>query len=128
VSRAFTRAERNSLAGDHSRRLNLSSISTTCWASTPCARASSRWRLVRSDASSNYLGTYTFDSLQAFQANQPSNYTRRIGDPNIAYQNLQSGFYCRTIFGFGELTVSPGVRYEVQTHVTTTATWDPVSA
>ena len=32
-------------------------------------------------------GTYTFDNLQAFLANQPSNYTRRLGDPNIAYRN-----------------------------------------
>src|ERR1700730_10511851 len=35
----------------------------------------------RSDATSNYLGTYTFDSLTAYETN-PSNYTRRIGDPS----------------------------------------------
>lgn len=38
----------------------------------------------RSDATSNYLGLYTFDSLAAYEASQPRNYTRRIGDPSIA--------------------------------------------
>ena len=72
----------------------------------------------RSDASSNYLGTYTFDTLQAFLANQPSNYTRRIGDPSIAYQNLQGGIYLQDDIRVRKnLTLSPGVRYEAQTHV-----------
>ena len=30
-----------------------------------------------SNAASDYLGTFTFNNLQAYQANQPSNYTRR---------------------------------------------------
>ncbi|HEX8029295.1 MAG TPA: carboxypeptidase-like regulatory domain-containing protein, partial [Vicinamibacterales bacterium] len=36
----------------------------------------SRWR---SDDQSNYLGTYTFESLEAYDAGTPRNYTRRIG-------------------------------------------------
>jgi hypothetical protein len=71
-----------------------------------------------SNASSNYLGTYTFDTLQAYLANQPSNYTRRLGDPNIAYQNLQAGFYVQDDIRVRKsLTLSPGVRYEAQAHV-----------
>ena len=35
----------------------------------------------RSDESDNYLGTYTFESLEAFEAGRPRSYTRRIGDP-----------------------------------------------
>jgi len=72
----------------------------------------------RSDASSNYLGTYTFSSLEAFQAQQPSNYTRRLGDPNISYKNLQAAVYVQDDIRLRKnLTLSPGVRYEAQTHV-----------
>ena len=72
----------------------------------------------RSNASSNYLGSYTFESLQAFLANQPSNYTRRIGDPNLSYQNFQGGIYAQDDIRLTKnLTMSPGVRYERQTHV-----------
>ena len=71
-----------------------------------------------SNSTSNYLGTYTFESLEAYQANQPRSYTRRIGDPNIDYFNLQGGLYVQDdIRVRRNLTLSPGMRYEVQTHV-----------
>ena len=35
----------------------------------------------RSDESDNYLGTYTFESLETFDARRPRSYTRRIGEP-----------------------------------------------
>ena len=80
----------------------------------------------RSDASSNYLGTYTFDNLDAYLANRPSNYTRRIGDPNLSYQNVQVGFYVQDDIRLRKnLTLSPGVRYEAQTHVGGTANIGP---
>ena len=41
--------------------------------------------------SRNYLGTYTFASLADYEAGRPSNYTRRIGDPNVRYTNVQVG-------------------------------------
>jgi len=47
----------------------------------------------RSDDTSNYLGTYTFASLAAFNAGTPSVYTRRIGDPRITYSSWQVGAY-----------------------------------
>ena len=72
----------------------------------------------RSDSSSNYLGTYTFESLEAFEAGRPRSYTRRIGDPNINYFNLQAGFYLQDDIRLRpNLTLTPGVRYEIQTHV-----------
>ncbi len=76
----------------------------------------SRWE--RSDAFSNYLGTYTFESLAAFEAGTPRSYTRRLGDPNIDYFNLQGAYYIQDDIRIRPgLTLSPGVRYEVQTHV-----------
>jgi carboxypeptidase family protein len=72
----------------------------------------------RSDSTSNYLGTYTFENLAAYAANKPRSYTRRIGDPRIDYFNLQGGLYVQDdIRVRRNLTLSPGVRYEAQTHV-----------
>ena len=72
----------------------------------------------RTDATTNYLGTYTFESLDAFEQNRPRSYTRRIGDPNISYVNLQSGIYFQDdIRVRRNLSLSPGIRYELQTHV-----------
>jgi hypothetical protein len=71
-----------------------------------------------SDNTSNYLGTYTFENLDAFEANLPRSYSRRIGDPNVDYSNLQGGLYLQDdIRVRRNLTLSPGVRYELQTHV-----------
>jgi Carboxypeptidase regulatory-like domain len=71
-----------------------------------------------SDATSNYLGTYTFESLDAYEASQPRSYTRRVGDPTIQYFNLQGSMYVQDdIRVRRNLTLSPGVRYEMQTHV-----------
>jgi hypothetical protein len=75
----------------------------------------SRWR---SDDSSNYLGTYTFESLEAFDAGRPRSYTQRIGDPNLKYENYQGAFYVQDDFRIRRnLTLSAGVRYEAQTHI-----------
>jgi hypothetical protein len=72
----------------------------------------------RSDLTSNYLGTYTFESLTAFQAGLPRSYTRRVGDPTIEYSNVQGGLYVQDDIRVRRgLTLSPGVRYELQTHV-----------
>jgi len=72
----------------------------------------------RSDTSSNYLGTYTFASLADFDAGIPLSFTRRIGDPNVSYFNLQASAYLQDDIRVRKgLTLSPGVRYEAQTHL-----------
>jgi len=72
----------------------------------------------RTDSESNYLGTYVFESLPAFEAGRPRSYTRRIGDPRINYSNVQAGLYIQDDFKVRKgLTLTGGVRYEAQTHV-----------
>src|SRR5207245_7220019 len=89
---AFTSGGAQRAGGDHSRTLNIASDLDYV-----LGRHSFRTGLVldgswyHSDATANYLGTYTFDNLDAYALNQPSNYARRIGDPHIAYDNVQGG-------------------------------------
>ena len=64
------------------------------------------------------LGTYTFSSLDAFNAGTPSTYTQRIGNPLVDYVNAQAALYVQDDIRIRKsVTLSPGVRYEVQTHL-----------
>jgi hypothetical protein len=69
----------------------------------------------RTDVASNYLGTFTFETLADYLAGTPRSYTRRTGDPNIRYTSIQTGFYIQDdIRVRRNLTLSPGLRYETQ--------------
>jgi hypothetical protein len=73
---------------------------------------------VRSNDTINYLGTYTFESLDHFVEGRPRSYTRRIGDPNIRYKNAQGAVYVQDDIRIRRnFTVSAGMRYEAQTHI-----------
>ena len=119
VNDAFTSGGAQVTGGDHARRVNLGS-------DLDYVRGRNSWRTGialdaawnRSDAQSNYFGTYTFDNLAAFNAGLPSNYTRRIGDPQLSYRMFQAALYLQDDFRpVKNLTLSAGVRYELQTHV-----------
>jgi hypothetical protein len=75
-------------------------------------------RHYRSDEASNYLGTYIFSSREDYDTGRPRNYTQRLGDPLVAYSHLEAGLYVQDDFRLRQnLTFSPGLRYEAQTHV-----------
>jgi carboxypeptidase family protein len=119
VNDAFTRGGAQIAGGQHSRAVGLGSDLDyvrgmhTIRAGMQIDAAS--WR---SNDSSNYLGTYTFESLDAFREGRPRSYTRRLGDPNIRYQNVQAGVYVQDDARVRRsLTLSAGMRYEAQTHV-----------
>ena len=79
-----------------------------------------------SDDAANYLGTYTFESLAAFQAGTPRSYTRRDGNAAISYKNVQAGVYLQDDIRLRKnLTLSPGIRYELQTHLTDVNNFGP---
>jgi hypothetical protein len=72
----------------------------------------------RSDARTNYFGTYTFPSLADYQAGRPATYTQRTGDPLVSYAQWQAGVYLQDDWRVRQnLTVSLGVRQEFQTHL-----------
>ena len=70
------------------------------------------------DSETNYLGTYVFAGLPEFEARTPRSYSRRLGDPSLNYSNVQGGLYIQDDFKIRKnLTITGGVRYELQTHV-----------
>ncbi|HEX6162863.1 MAG TPA: TonB-dependent receptor [Vicinamibacterales bacterium] len=119
VLEAFTRGGAQVAGGQHGNTIVLGS-------DLDYVRGNHTWRFglqadgsrYRSDDRSNYLGTYTFESLDAYDAGTPRSYTRRIGDPNIAYNYLQASLYAQDdIRVRRNLTLSAGLRYEAQSHV-----------
>jgi len=75
-------------------------------------------RHYRTDSVSNYLGTFIFSNGETFLNGRPRNFTQRIGDPLIVYSHLEGGAYVQDDIRLRpNLTFSPGLRYEMQTHV-----------
>jgi hypothetical protein len=119
VNDAFTRGGAQISGGQHSRSIGIGSdldyVRGIHTVRAGIQIDAARWR---SNDTSNYLGTFTFESLDAFLAGQPRSYTQRIGDPNIRYANIQGGIYIQDDARVRRnLTLSAGARYEVQTHV-----------
>ncbi len=119
VNDAFTSGGAQRAGGRHTRTFTLQS-------DLDYVRGIHSWRVgvqfdggrYGSDEASNYLGTYTFENLPTYEAGEPRTYTRRIGDPNIWYWNMQSGVYLQDDIRVRKtLTLSPGVRFEAQTHL-----------
>ncbi len=72
----------------------------------------------RSDSRTNYLGTYTFASLADYQDTRPSTYTKRVGDPLVEYSHWQAGVFLQDDWRVRKnLTISGGLRHELQTHL-----------
>jgi hypothetical protein len=80
----------------------------------------------RADLRNNYLGTYVFSSLAAFEAGTPLLYTRSVGDPRLSFFHARTGVYFQDDLRIRKgLTLSPGLRYSYQTDVDDTAAFEP---
>jgi len=116
---AFTRGGAQRAGGQHTRALTAAS-DLDYVRGIHSYRAGLEFNVlrVRADDTTNYLGTYTFESPEAFDEGRPRSYTQRIGDPNIRYNNLQGSAYVQDDMRLRRnLTFSAGMRYEAQTHV-----------
>jgi Carboxypeptidase regulatory-like domain len=72
----------------------------------------------RSDEVRNPWGTFTFSSLEAYEAGRPATFSQRIGDPLVEFNQIQFGWYVQDdIRARKDLTVSVGLRHEVQSHL-----------
>ncbi len=66
----------------------------------------------------NTGGTFTFSGLDAFNAAQPTTFTRNVGDPQVAVSQWQGAIYFQDDYRLRrELTVSGGIRVEAQQHI-----------
>ena len=67
---------------------------------------------------SNGNGTYTFTSLDAYNAGTPATYTIRVGDPLVDYSQTRAGWFLQDDFRPSRtLQLSFGLRQEIQTQV-----------
>jgi len=66
----------------------------------------------------NTTGTFTFSSLDAYAAGRPTTFTRNAGNPAVSIAQAQLGLYVQDdIHVRKDLTVSAGLRQEVQSHI-----------
>jgi hypothetical protein len=74
--------------------------------------------LYRTSELRNSGGTFTFASLDAYDAGMPTTYSRNAGDPRVAISQAQLGLYVQDdIRARKDLTVSAGLRQEYQSLV-----------
>jgi Carboxypeptidase regulatory-like domain len=66
----------------------------------------------------NANGTFTFSSMDDYLAGRPGTYSRRVGDPQVAYSQFEAGWYIQDDFRVSKnLSASVGIRQEVQTNM-----------
>jgi Carboxypeptidase regulatory-like domain/TonB dependent receptor len=66
----------------------------------------------------NNAGTFTFSSLEAFDAALPTSFTQRNGQVNTRFRQYQLGLYWQDDIRLNnKLSVSVGIRNEMQSHI-----------
>jgi hypothetical protein len=116
---AFTAGGAQVAGGRHSRDLNLASdLDYVRGRHSVRGGVAIDGNWFHSDDTSNYLGTYTFESLETYLQGRPRSFIKRIGDPNLSFANAQAAVYLQDDVRIRKsLTLTVGGRYEAQTHV-----------
>jgi Carboxypeptidase regulatory-like domain len=66
----------------------------------------------------NAGGTFTFASLDDYNAGRPTTFQRNVGDPNVKVSLVQTGIYVQDDFrARKDLTISGGLRQEYQSQI-----------
>lgn len=74
----------------------------------------------------NFLGTYTFSSLDAYLAGTPTTFTMTQGNPLLLVSQLEMGAFVQTDIKLSNrLLISPGLRYQLQNHLKDYNNFDP---
>ena len=80
----------------------------------------------RGDEYSNAGGTYTFSSLAAFEAGQPTTFTQRLGDPTFQYSLYRFAWHVQDDYRVRRnMMINLGVRHDFQTHMRDWANFSP---
>ena len=74
----------------------------------------------------NFLGTYIFSSLDAYQNGLPTTFRRRQGDPALDLNQVEMAGFMQSDWKLRpDLTLSLGLRYEAQTNIGDGNNFDP---
>src|SRR5215475_9701565 len=74
----------------------------------------------------NFLGTYTFSSLDAYLAGLPTTFSINQGNPLIFVSQFEFGAFVQTDIKLSnKLLISPGMRYQIQNHLKDYNNFDP---
>lgn len=69
------------------------------------------------DERSNFAGTFTFASLDSYEAGQPATFVQRLGDPSYAFSMLRYSSFVQDDYRVRRsLMINLGLRHEFQTH------------
>jgi hypothetical protein len=72
----------------------------------------------RTDRFDNYVGTFTFASLEDYEAGRPRQFTRRVGNPLVEYDRQEFSWFAYDEMHVREgLRVGFGVRHDLQSLV-----------
>ena len=112
-------AARNEAAAAGSSISNSLTTSITHSRNTVCVLVrNSKPAVIAATSRPIAFGTFQFADLTAFEAGLPTQFTQRIGDPTVKYRQYQFGWYIQDDFRVRKnLTLSYGVRHELQNHV-----------
>jgi hypothetical protein len=74
----------------------------------------------------NFLGTFTFSSLSAYLAGTPTTFTMNVGNPLLLVSQWEWGLFTQSDIKLSDrLLISPGLRYQLQSHLTDHHDVDP---